>query len=309
RHVKLVQLRDILNDLGVRGTRHIIDGPDEVVVARKSAVNNDSVRQQSSGWQSSIQQVSAQQPTVTTNKTNAIRNRSISNREERQLETELVDALKTYLNNCVNRNLETPTIYNWIINVKLSQVQIRTLATSGEIVNIYGGRNPIVGTQEFEIEMSGIDSDTKSNVVIKVSAQVSLAADAVIVRRNIAKGEVITNADLTTMPCDTSDLPASEYFTDASLVAGKAASKPIRAKSIVSSSMLQSAIMVRKGENVIVHATSPGIVIKTAGKAKESGAMGDLILIERLDKEKATFQAIVDGFGRVTVNATSTIVR
>jgi flagella basal body P-ring formation protein FlgA len=318
RHVKLVQLRDTLNDLGIRSTRHVIDGPDEIVVTRKAVMNSNYVQQQNSGWENSarqnqVQQVSVQQPTITATttptKTNTLRNRSVSSREERQIESQLIDALKTYLNTCVNQNRETPTVYNWIINVKLSQVQIRTLAISGEITNIFGGRNPIVGQQNFEIEMSGIDEDTKSNAVINVSAQVSLATNAVIVRRNIAKGEVITNADLTTMPCDTGDLPASEYFIDASLVAGKAATKSIREKSIVSPSMLQSAIIVRKGENVIVHATSPGIVIKTVGKAKENGAMGDLIVVERLDKERDTFQAIVDGFGRVTVNATSAIVR
>lgn len=294
--IRLVELRDILSDLGIKATEHLVLGEEVLTILGPKETDCETKR---SPFSPNGQTVA---------KPNPLRqkplNRNLSPREMKQVETQLVAALKIYLNRCMTTDLENPLDYPWTIAVKLDSQQGRTLAGCGSIRDIYGGVNPIVGPQRFDIVMDAFDPETNRPVVVSVEALVSLPVEAVVVRRAIRKGELIGEHDVEVVACE--EAPQSDYLSDVSLAVGREAIDALREGSIVNASKLRSPVLVRKGEFVTVYSKAEGITVKLTGRARQDGSAGSPILVENptgTGRTKETFLATVTGIGTVTVNA------
>jgi flagella basal body P-ring formation protein FlgA len=64
------------------------------------------------------------------------------------------------------------------------------------------------------------------------------------------------------------------------------AAQAIAAGTVLQKSHVRSPIMVRRGETIVVYSRAAGIRIRTAARAREDAALGDLVTVESLPDRK-----------------------
>ncbi|HBT75541.1 MAG TPA: flagella basal body P-ring formation protein FlgA [Planctomycetaceae bacterium] len=323
--VRLLELRNILSDLGVRSTQHRIDGPERVVLigaeeTRSGAKNDDSRYDSQNGGAvvptkpNPLRQAGNSRGTPARN--TPARN-TPSTQDIRVLESQVVAALKVYLDRCVSGNSQAGNsqeqgAYPWDIRIKLNHAQARALANGERIVTIYGGANPIIGPQQFEIEMESLDPATRRPIIVPVSAEVALPIEVLVLRRSVPKGHLLTEADVHLVSMLPEELKEKNHLSDSSPVVGQETLAPIREGMPITTSMVRPSTLIRKGDKVDVLATNGGIIIRLQGTAKQDGALGEPIQIEweyvdpdvrNRKKEMKSFVAVVSDFGKATLNA------
>jgi len=248
RVVGKVELRNLLSQVGISSVEHRISVADSITLIGGEALS----------------QAGASQGEATKRMTPAL---------IETLEKQIAEALIVYLDRCVSGNLP------WNVAVKLTQEQAYALATGGQIVDISGGSNPLTGQQRFDIRMS-------KSVVVAVDAVVELPQRAVVVKRSLPKGYIISESDVELRCVD--KIRGEDYFVDVSAVIGMETTGTVREFSVLNQSMLRKPILVRKGDIVTVRSMNNGIVVRVNGRALEDGVKGNSILVERIDEDAKT---------------------
>lgn len=115
----------------------------------------------------------------------------------------------------------------------------------------------------------------------KVYVPVNLidARAVVVTSRALPRGHELTAADLDMQERDVSRL-AGGYATEASAVVGQKLKQSLRAGSMVTTRVLASKLLVRRGQSVTLRASNDAINIRVAGKALMDGALGQRIRVE-----------------------------
>ena len=276
RVVGRVELRALLSQLGINSIKHKITEPDSLTLLGGNTSPHVSVSQ----GEAAKRMTSALIET---------------------LEKQIAEALVVYLDRCAADNLP------WNVTVKLTQEQAYGLATGGQIVEITGGSSPLTGQQHFDIRMS-------KPSVVSVDAVVELPQRAVVVRRSLPKGYIISASDVELRSVE--KFRSEDYFVDLSAVIGMETTGVVREFSVLNQSMLRKPILVRKGDIVTVRSMNNGIIVRVNGKALDDGVKGATILVERIDDDAKpnrnrrsqdpvpTFTARVADAGVVEVYAT-----
>ena len=244
RIVDQVELRNLLAQLGISGTGHRISAVDSLTLLGTSQAK-----------------FSASQGEAAKRLTPAL---------IETLEKQLAEALTVYLDRCAADNLP------WNVTVKLTQEQAYSLATGGQIVEITGGSSPLTGQQRFDIRMS-------KPSVVSVEAVVELPQRAVVVKRSLPKGYIISASDVELRIVER--FRSEDYFVDLSAVIGMETTGVVREFSVLNQSMIRKPILVRKGDIVTVRSMNNGIIVRVNGKALDDGVKGATILVERIDDD------------------------
>lgn len=113
---------------------------------------------------------------------------------------------------------------------------------------------------------------------ILIPARIRAYTHIVVSARPVAKGSTFSSADITLKREDISAL-SSGYFTDPSEVIGKTAKMPIMLEHVITPINIAPALVVKRGDNVIIVASSDDYEIRTDGTAMQDGAVGDSIII------------------------------
>ncbi len=289
RVVSVSQIRDLLGNQGVSSLHHTFRGADRVTIY---------------GPESLVLKAKNEQ-----------RSKNITAKTTRKAEEELTEALTTYLNRCTTDGRPENAI-PWSITLRLNGEQTRLLADGGAILGMYGGTNPLVGEQEFQAELEGINPANGRRTLVRFVAEIALPPQVAVAKRSLSKGKVLNENDIEMVY--RADLRGTDFFRDPNEVIGKSVASNIREKAVISSGMIESPKLVRKGEVVTVYARAPGIVVTGTAKALDDGAKGELITLEQLqkpktergrnasrDREDSTFVARVCGIGTVEVFATA----
>lgn len=124
-------------------------------------------------------------------------------------------------------------------------------------------------------------------VPVQVDAVVSVYTAA----RALGRGEVPVAGDLGIREISMTALPAG-YITSPDDLRNKELARGIREGDILTPNMFRDAEVVRRGQQVIIYAISPGIEVKMAGVAMENGVLGELISVRNLNSGR-TIQATV----------------
>lgn len=138
------------------------------------------------------------------------------------------------------------------------------------------------------------------------SAAIQNGVRLVVPTRNIARGDIIADSDLS---YDT--VPASHAFGGAATaidqLAGKQARRFLRVGQPVRGSDVRAPILVTKGSTVTMTFSAPGISLTAVGKAMSEGGMGEMVtVLNPVSYRQIT--ATVTGPGTVSAgSATSTI--
>jgi flagella basal body P-ring formation protein FlgA len=210
--------------------------------------------------------------------TNPLRKDNLRPQFVQTLETQIAEALNVYLASQRTDKSE------WNVKVKLSQEQVQVLTTSGQIENITGGSGSFTGSQQFTVQMQK-HGDNGQPICVRVEAEVSPLYRAVVLKRSLPRGSLISESDLI---LKSSEQPKGDFFTDIKEVAGMETTGTVRENSVLTFGMVKKPTWVHKGDTITVRVQNGGIFVRTEGKALQDGVEGDTISVETIPFQSGT---------------------
>jgi flagella basal body P-ring formation protein FlgA len=135
---------------------------------------------------------------------------------------------------------------------------------------------------------------------IFVPANLTLYENVLAAARTIVRGEVLGADDLTVVTQKVSS-SSQTYFRNAEQAIGFVAKRSIQAGKIITAYMLQAPRLVKRGQEVILMATTPLMEVRMKGQALSDGAKGDVIQVRNVSSKRVV-EGVVTGTGVVRVN-------
>ncbi|GAA5316146.1 MAG: flagellar basal body P-ring formation chaperone FlgA [Candidatus Pelagadaptatus aseana] len=132
-----------------------------------------------------------------------------------------------------------------------------------------------------------------------ISSRIQQWMPVVISRRDLIKGVHLTEADLTTEVRDIRRMN-SGFITDKNQIIGMQVRRPLKAGEGLRSSSLAPPLLVEKGDQVTVIASSGNFSVKIAGIALTKGKLGDQIRVQNTATEKVIKARVIEK-GQVSV--------
>jgi flagella basal body P-ring formation protein FlgA len=185
----------------------------------------------------------------------------------------------------------------WQAEVAISPRVAQALAGL-PILRVEGGVSPWLGRQQFMLLIGNEAAPTR----LPVEAEISGTARAVTVVRTIERGALIAAEDV---QLQTVALQRGVRIAlDPQQIIGREAARTLNAGQLVSSDMVRTVRLVKRGEDLQVWSVGAGVQIAEPGKALSDGSQGDTITVEFADRRKMT--ARVTGVRRAEVYAMQT---
>ena len=144
----------------------------------------------------------------------------------------------------------------------------------------------------------GVSCEGQKPWTIYVSAEVKAMREVVVSRRPLIRGATIGADDIR---LELREVSANQsYITDPRHVIGKLIKRPMAADSLLSPNALASAPLIRRGQQIVIVASTPGIDVRMQGTALSDGGKGDRIRVRNLLSQR-TVEATVVQAGVVQV--------
>ncbi len=171
----------------------------------------------------------------------------------------------------------------WRITLSVPSRYVSIMQVKTNIVSIGGGREPWEGSQDFVFEVK----ERGALVSVPIQATLQLPPMIAVAKRALRREEIITADDLIYSPIpQRGAADASDFFTDIEKLVGKQVRRSVATGQPIEAQSVGDAVVVTRGEMVEVESVSGDVVVKTTGRASESGAVGDLIGVELLPSRK-----------------------
>jgi len=151
----------------------------------------------------------------------------------------------------------------------------------------------------------GFTNQAGTTEYVRLAGAAEAMIDAPALVRDVALGEAIADADLTTVEVPATRASAA-LLTSTSGIAGQAAKRPLRAGTPLFAYDLKKPVVVKKGELVMVVYALPGIELTTQGQAQSDAGKGDTIAVLNT-RSRRTIEARVTGPGIVAASASAAI--
>jgi flagella basal body P-ring formation protein FlgA len=118
-------------------------------------------------------------------------------------------------------------------------------------------------------------------MVTSDSAQVVLAV------RPIARGDVITAADVEMKPPDSAPLSVHRTAVKSlEQLIGMEARQAIQLGEVIYADQIQAPLLVKRGEEIAVVSQCGGIRVRTTARARQDGSRGQLVQVESLESKE-----------------------
>lgn len=127
---------------------------------------------------------------------------------------------------------------------------------------------------------------------IFVRARIEVRKKIVAASRLIKKGKLIEDADLKLEERDVAMLP-QKYFIDPSLLVSKEAKLSIPENSTMFQWMIGDLPLVRRGSEVAIVVSEPGLAVRARGLALEDGYLDGAVRVKRTDSNKVLVCKVV----------------
>jgi len=185
----------------------------------------------------------------------------------------------------------------WTVQFRLTESQARGVLRAGRNLRISGVGSPQPGPQRFDVLLDLPDGPLQFPVEVTVSRPPAV----VVAVRALSRGAVVRSQDvqLATANAATGTADAARAIED---VVGRETTRAIPEGRPIEMTSLRAPVLVRRGEVVTVYARSAGIRVRTLTRAREDGALGDLVTLESLQDRKA-FSARITGLQEAEVFA------
>lgn len=132
-----------------------------------------------------------------------------------------------------------------------------------------------------------------------IPARVHVFADAIVAARPLTRGMPLTSEDIARKRVDLASL-GSGVLTDSQQAVGKKLRYPVAAGTLLSSGLLESQPLVRRGQTVVVVSGSPGFEVRATGEALADGQSGDRVQVRNRQSRKV-LEGQVEASGVVRV--------
>ncbi|NWH08237.1 MAG: flagellar basal body P-ring formation protein FlgA [Alphaproteobacteria bacterium] len=132
-----------------------------------------------------------------------------------------------------------------------------------------------------------------------LAAQDGATIEIPVLARDVAPGEVLTEADLDyTQIAEAALRPGT--LTDPANIEGLSPRRRMRAGQALRARDLRQPILVRKGEVVTLMFRAPGLTLSASGRALSDGGLGETIAITNTQSHR-TVEATIEARGLATV--------
>ncbi len=228
---------------------------------------------------------------------------TVQTAETKQIDDAQAEALKGFVSQIIGDYVKSKTGKAAVgqIELNMSDRQLAQLATATAAPTCNGGSEPWTGRQKFTLSFT----TPNGAVQLPVNADVPAPAmPAVVATRTVARGSVVTAADVELRMIDpTAKTTGQRAIIDTmGNIIGKEARQPLQVGEIVFADEVQSPIVVKRGDLITVGSQSGGIRVRTSARALQDGATGDLIQVESLES-KERYDARVVGMRQASVFA------
>ena len=185
----------------------------------------------------------------------------------------------------------------WTVELDVSPSQSRLLAGYSGLITVSGGAAPWNGTQRFELGMNAGEKATR----VAIEAQVGVPPAVVVIVRPLTRGAVIRETDVELQRGIVADA-GPDVICNLEEAVGRETTRTISAGKPLMRDAVRAPLAVRRGDVVTVYARSPGIQIRTTARAKDDGAIDELVPVESFH-DRSSFLARVCGIREVEVFA------
>ncbi len=199
----------------------------------------------------------------------------------RQVTDAVHKAIASYLTD------QNPDNETSIIKVTLSDEQARQLASVKQLA-VAGGASPWTGRQTFTI--SG--TDTRGPVTLTLPVEISLPPMLVVATHSLGRGVIIHPGDVRLQAGQPNEGKA-RIFQSMEEVIGCETAKQVAEGQILDDQTVRPQLLVRRNEIVTIYSRTAGIQVRVTARAREDGAMGDLVTIESLAQRETYFARVV----------------
>lgn len=144
-----------------------------------------------------------------------------------------------------------------------------------------------------------VSCEAQARWSIYVPVEVSLFKLVVISAIPVAKGDTLDSGHLDLREMNVSRLNGT-YYSDFADVVGMQARRPLKADRPVIAQHIEPPVIIKRGESVLMTATSSGLVVKIPGIALKNGRKGQQISVRNKQSNRIV-EAIVKAPGQVSV--------
>lgn len=134
---------------------------------------------------------------------------------------------------------------------------------------------------------------------LMVQARIEQYVDVVVSARPLGRDQPLGLGDVKLARHDISRIN-NGYYASLDEVKGMVLKRSVKAGSVLGSAMLKPAILIKRGEKVIIRAQTRSIEVRMEGQALQAGAAGEVIQVKNLSS-KQTVEAEVVAPGVVRV--------
>jgi flagella basal body P-ring formation protein FlgA len=131
----------------------------------------------------------------------------------------------------------------------------------------------------------GVRCNGSSPWSLFVPVTVKVMAEIVVANRNMPRGSIIGQGDLTLEKRDLARLHRG-YMEDATSAIGKKLRNRVRKHQVITPSQLDVPLAVKRNNRVIIQASNSTIQIRMVGKALENGGIGETIRVRNISSNK-----------------------
>jgi len=128
---------------------------------------------------------------------------------------------------------------------------------------------------------------------IWVSAYVEVLTPVVVLKRPLARNQIMTADDVVLENEDLAKVPAGA-ITDVDAVVGQRLKRTLGVGTVLRSAWLDKPTIVRRGDVVKLMIETETLKITTLGRVDERGGMGDTVRVVNLDSKRRVYGQVVD---------------
>jgi flagella basal body P-ring formation protein FlgA len=193
----------------------------------------------------------------------------------KEIRDRMANIVATYL------NVKTGKVQPWKVECDLAEHELARLNAAVSTPVCGGGSDPWTGRQRFLVSFKTADGPVQLPIVAEISPP---PVPAVVATRSVARGEVVTAADVELRTVDTSSKSAGQRVAADSVekLIGMETRQAIQAGDIVYTDQVQARVLVKRGDVITVTSQSGGIRVRTSARALHDAAHGELVQVESL---------------------------
>ncbi len=209
---------------------------------------------------------------------------------------QLIDTTQAYLESTVDEYLQQNGIQ------ARHEIEVNRLDTRLQLADCdmpLGARleSPLIPVGRVTVR---VQCDSAQPWTVFVPARVRLFREVVVALRPLRRNALIQAEDVSLAERDTG-LLSQGYLTGLEQVIGNSLTRPIRPDQAIPPAAVRLPVDVRKGDQVVIQASGPGISVRMSGEALSGGARGQQIRVRNLSSGR-TLRATVTAPGQVEVH-------